>query len=187
MSESSYLRDLSVRQNREITSAQLHSYENTKRYSCKEIQVCTEILKGRSLMSAIQKDLTGNSTGVDLSRGIRDETSEIEVLKRKIKELEEELKNKRKEIEKAKPENYFVYKNKLIVMNDTGNLMLKYKEDLFIELIKEFTLMYEWLDRKSAYLKFSTDTEENVVIDKTEIKTVIKFFDKLNKLKSSDK
>ena len=101
-----------------------------------------------------------------------------------IEKLQEELLNKEEELKEIKLLNLFVYQKKIILLDEEKNILkLKYKEDLFDDLIYEFTKLYNWLDNRGSYLKFNDDNDNPYVIDKTEIKTVIHFFDKLNKIK----
>ncbi len=159
-----YFRELVCRQNHSITEAQIHLYFNAKRYYKNDIKECIEVMKKKK-----QIDLTGNS---------------LEELDINSSNIQEEYD---KQLENKIIERLFVYQKKLILVDSEKNVLrLKYKEDLFDDLIFEFTKLYNWLDFRAAYLKFNDSEGNEHVIDKTEVKTIIHFFEKLNKIKKDN-
>ncbi|MDD3474394.1 MAG: hypothetical protein PHP08_00640 [Candidatus Dojkabacteria bacterium] len=179
---STYLRDLMCRQNKPVTESQIHLYLSSKKYYKDDIDDAIRKLKrgGGFNLSGVQHDLNGNISNTTK----RHPRTEIEELHEELLNKEEELKETEEELNEIKLQKLFVYQKKLILLDDEKNiLILKYKEDLFDDLIHEFTKLYDWLDNRGSYLKFNDENENSHVIDKTEIKTVIHFFDKLNKIK----
>lgn len=200
--DNNYFRELRCRQNQPITRAEIHLFENTRRYSDKEIRDCADYLKNVEECSEYMKD----GKQLDLNGKISDTENdkliiELEDLRSELDNKIEELKNIKntdfikvtdgneleKKIEKKFVERMFIYQKKLILIDNQKNVLrLKYKEDLFDDMIFEFRKLYEWLDFRAAYLKFSDSENNEYIIDKTEVKTVIHFFDKLNKIKKDD-
>lgn len=156
-----YLRDLSCRQNRPVTQAELHLYLNAKRYYNKDLEEYIRMAKDKK-----QIDFDGK------------EVENLNIINDDI------FKEYDKRLEQKFIEKYFVYKNKVAIVDDEKHMLnIRYKSDLFDEFIIEFKKLYEWLDSRASYLKFNDEEGNDIIINKTEIETVIEFLNKLNKIK----
>ncbi len=148
-----------------------------------------------------QLDLHGKITEAQRNRRLTELELKLENLKSELENKTEELENLKnlnfKDIEKGNKleekfikkfeEKFFVYQRKLIIMEDEKNVLkMKYKIDLFDELIQEFGKLYEWLDSRVTHLKFNDDKNNEYIIEKEEIKIVIDFFRKINRIEKDN-
>ncbi len=200
-----YFRDLACRQNQPITQAEIHNYLNAKRYYKDDIINCIEQFRnvGRNVkqMIPIQHDLTGKPTEKQRSKKLTKLEEELENLRIELENKIEELENIKnldfknisngndleKHFEKKFTERFFIYQRKLVLVNNEKDLLiLKYKSDLFNDMIFEFEKLYEWLDFRATCLRFNDNDGNEYTINKREVKNVINFFDKLNKIKNDN-
>lgn len=174
-SDITYFRDLACRQNHDITQAQIHVYFNAKRYYKNDILESIEYFKNVEECRESMKEV----------KQVKLEGKDIEKQNKTSENSQEQYE---KELESKIVERLFVYQRKLILVDSDKNILrLKYKSDLFDDLMLEFRKLYEWLDYRASYLKFTDNDGNEHIIDKSEIKTVIHFLDKLNKIKRDDK
>ncbi len=182
INESYYKRDLVARQNKSLTSAQLYDISITKRYSNEEIENyfkgefrMDDIIKNKNnnTKQIIQKDLNGNT--VDENLLIKKDESKAET-NNLVKDINSNV--------STESINSFIYNNRLILFdNNKGSLKLRYKVDLFNNIITEFQKIYNWLDTRASTLQFISEEEIRVEITADEIKNTIDCLIKLNSIK----
>ena len=122
-----YFRDLANRQNRSITTAQVHLYENARRYNMDELKDSIDKIK------TYQVDLEGNPRFTLVNKEVKEkETTVIEVAKNE-------------------------FDTRLLSLDVESNMRLSYHSGLLDELIESFSKLYDWMDSGSRIIKFTSD------------------------------
>ncbi len=199
-----YLRELICRQNRDITSAQLYSIFNIRGYKDGDIKEFNEIMKKGKQIDLDNNEVEEQKTsdGVNenenkdgsLEDGDSLVSDEFGVRTREIKHYSSKFNKydiKRDDDKKGDElslSKSFIYGNRVILVTDDGKYTIIHNVHLFDNLIEEFTKIYNYLHDHHWLSTFNfLDRDGNVCsINDIEVKSVIDFFDKLNRMKKDN-